>query len=59
MLFFLQYFNKAIKQTNQAWDAREGLRRQGLGRAVSKDRITLSCGDEYSWLRMGWGGDCS
>lgn len=37
----MHYFNKAIKQTNQAQDAREG-----LGRDASKGGTALFSGDE-------------
>lgn len=37
----MHYFNKAIKQTNQARDAREG-----LGRDASKGATVVSSGDE-------------
>lgn len=40
----MHYFNKAIKPTNQAWDAREGLRRRGWTEMLLKAGLCFLLG---------------
>ena len=40
----MHYFNKAVKQTNQAWDAREGLGRRGWAEMLLKAGLCFLLG---------------
>ena len=40
----MHYFNKAVKQTNQTWDAREGLGRRGWAEMLLKAGLCFLLG---------------